>query len=217
MAVVNSTLSGNITDGPIAIGGGLFSDGSTVLIEGSAVTGNSATRSGGGISVDGVGSSGEGFTVRNSIIARNTGNYTAPDLVILRVETNDLAVSFSLIGDSAGTSLIEAQTPDASGNLIGSSAGGGIIDPLFGPLADNGGPTLTHALLPGSPALNAGNPTAAAGQGSVPEFDQRGVGFGRVNGGRIDMGSFELQEEPLSCDFDGDLDCDIDEVDNLFA
>ena len=31
------------------------------------------------------------------------------------------------------------------------------------------------------------------------------------------MGSFELQEEPLSCDFDGDLDCDIDEVDNLFA
>jgi len=43
-------------------------------------------------------------------------------------------------------------------------AGGGIIDPLLGSLADNGGPTLTHALLAGSPAINAGDPAATRSQ-----------------------------------------------------
>src|SRR4029079_10316214 len=61
------------------------------------------------------------------------------------------------------------------------------------PLADNGGPTLTHALLPGSPAINAGDPAAAAGVDGVPMTDQRGAPFTRVYGGRIDIGAFELQ------------------------
>ena len=66
----------------------------------------------------------------------------------------------SLIGDNAGTLLVEAPLgfPDVDGNLIGSAAGSGIIDPLLGPLANNGGPTQTHALLSGSPALDAGDP-----------------------------------------------------------
>ena len=67
------------------------------------------------------------------------------------------------------------------------------LDPKLGPLVDNGGPTVTHALLAGSPALNMGNPAAVAGVGTVPQFDQRGAPFGRVFGGRIDIGAFEQQ------------------------
>src|SRR4029077_16101668 len=73
---------------------------------------------------------------------------------------------------------------DGSGFLIG--PGDQInTDPLLGPLQDNGGPTLTHLLLPGSPAINAGNP----GFTPPPFFDQRGPGFDRVVNGRVDIGS----------------------------
>jgi hypothetical protein len=54
-------------------------------------------------------------------------------------------------------------------------------------LQDNGGPTFTRALLPGSPAINAGDNTDA------PPFDQRGPGFPRIVGSTIDIGAFELQ------------------------
>ncbi len=64
------------------------------------------------------------------------------------------------------------------------------IDPMLGPLQDNGGPTFTHELLPGSPAINAGDPNFVP----PPDYDQRGPGFDRVKGGRIDVGSFEVQE-----------------------
>ena len=62
-------------------------------------------------------------------------------------------------------------------------------EPLLGPLQDNGGPTLTHALLPGSPAIDAGDPNFTP----PPFYDQRGPGFPRVVNGRIDVGSFEVQ------------------------
>ena len=62
-------------------------------------------------------------------------------------------------------------------------------NPLLGPLQDNGGPTLTHALLPGSPAIDRGNPNFTP----PPNYDQRGPGFPRVVNGRIDIGSFEVQ------------------------
>src|SRR5204862_989162 len=77
---------------------------------------------------------------------------------------------------------------DGSGNLNG--PGDQInTDPLLGPLQNKGGPTLTHALLPGSPAIDAGNPNF-----TPPPFDdQRGPGFDRVVNGRIDKGSFEVQ------------------------
>ena len=84
---------------------------------------------------------------------------------------------------------------DVGPDTISTSVCGGatVADPLLGPLADNGGPTLTHALLPGSPAINAGDPGAA----SLPEFDQRGPGFPRVAAGRIDIGAFELPSSML--------------------
>jgi hypothetical protein len=67
------------------------------------------------------------------------------------------------------------------------------IEPMLGPLQDNGGPTLTHALLPGSPAIDAGDPNFA----TTLLYDQRGPGFNRVMNGRIDIGSFEVQSTPL--------------------
>jgi hypothetical protein len=60
---------------------------------------------------------------------------------------------------------------------------------MLGPLQDNGGLTPTHELLPGSPAIDAGNSNFTP----PPFFDQRGPGFDRVVNGRIDKGSFEVQ------------------------
>ena len=64
-------------------------------------------------------------------------------------------------------------------------------DPKLGALANNGGPTQTFALLTGSPAINAGDPNFDATQTPT---DQRGQGFARVGGGRIDIGAFEVQK-----------------------
>src|SRR5262249_43579291 len=68
-------------------------------------------------------------------------------------------------------------------NLAGSQASP--LDAKLGPLASNGGPTFTHALLAGSPAIDKGaNPAALAN-------DQRGPGFPRVVGPAADIGAFE--------------------------
>ncbi len=92
-----------------------------------------------------------------------------------------------------------------------------MIDPKLAPLSDNGGPTLadgsrlqTHALLPGSPAIDAGNPSAVAGVGGVPEFDERGfarvVDGDDVGGSRIDIGAVEQRTLHLLVDTLADED-----------
>ncbi len=98
-------------------------------------------------------------------------------------------------------------SPDVNNNLIGGPVHGA-IDPKVGPLVYNGGPVfldgsrmLTHALRPGSPAINAGDPAAVAGVGGVPLVDQRGAPWTRVAGGRIDIGAFESQANPLPGDY----------------
>ena len=67
-------------------------------------------------------------------------------------------------------------------------------NPLLGPLQDNGGPTFPHALLPGSPAIDVGNPNFRS-----PPYDQRGCPFDRVFNGRIDISSFETQPPHRPC------------------
>jgi hypothetical protein len=100
----------------------------------------------------------------------------------------------------------DSGTITSLGHNLSSDDGGGFLtatgdqtntDPMLGPLQDNGGPTFTCALLPGSPAINAGDPNFTP----PPEFDQRGPGFPRVAYGRIDIGAFEVQTLP---DSDGD-------------
>ena len=118
--------------------------------------------------------------------------------------------TFSLVG-SSGQSGLTASPPestDANGNLIGAGSGAA-INPLLGPLADNGGATWTHALLAGSPAINAGDASAVAGVGDVPSNDQRGAPFVRVFGGRIDIGAVEQQ------DFAAPLDLVVDTLSDV--
>lgn len=113
----------------------------------------------------------------------------------------------SFVSDNSGIDLPEAPIgqPDENGNIIGGSLNG-VIDPLLTPLGQFGGPTMTHALLPGSPALDFVDPT-----GDESEFDQRGSPFARVAGERSDAGAFESQVSAIDFDDDGSLGCsDID-------
>ncbi|TWT95374.1 hypothetical protein Pla108_35220 [Botrimarina colliarenosi] len=137
---------------------------------------------GGGIYVR-YGYSGANFTLMNSIVAGNAADGAAPDL---RPHSNNLlSANYSLIGDTtSGFTATQLQAiTSGAGNLQN-------IDPLLGPLADNGGPTQTHALLPGSPAFNAGDPAIVV---NGAEYDQRGAGYERVAVGRIDIGAYEAQ------------------------
>jgi excisionase family DNA binding protein len=118
----------------------------------------------------------------------------------LRIFSGTANVTHSILESVNGT------LATSTFNLIGGNA-------MLGPLADNGGPTLTRALLPGSSAIDAGDPAAMAGMGDVPLFDQRGMSYTRVAGGRIDIGAFELQSAVLPGDFD--LDGDVDGRDFL--
>lgn len=90
---------------------------------------------------------------------------------------------------SLGYSLIQS----VNGNCMISGTLTGVLtntNPLLGPLANVGGSTPVHTLLPGSPAINAGNPGASDGIGShCMPTDQRGVT--RPIGGRCDIGAFE--------------------------
>ena len=70
----------------------------------------------------------------------------------------------------------------------------GVSDPMLGLLANNGGVTKTHALLEGSPAIDAGPDPISVFEGN--EFDQRGFGFARIMFGVADAGAFEMQDLP---------------------
>ncbi|MCA9053964.1 MAG: hypothetical protein KDA75_09015, partial [Planctomycetaceae bacterium] len=186
--VLNSTLSGNHVDGTSGSGGAIASPsllGKTVIV-GSTITGNEAT-TGGGIGMFAL-NLGKSLTIRNCIVAGNIADqhadFTAPGGLL-----STLDVTNSLIGDNDGTTLSATLNGvfDSLGNLVGSTTGDGVIDPHLAPLADNGGPTLTHALLPGSLALDSGNNTSSNDAGMV--HDQRGAPFLRVYGAGVDMGS----------------------------
>ena len=73
------------------------------------------------------------------------------------------------------------------------------IDPKLGPLQNNGGPTQTMALLPGSPAIDAGNPSGCTdGLGHLLTTDQRGYPYRRPDSEEktgCDMGAFEKQSD----------------------
>jgi hypothetical protein len=117
--------------------------------------------------------------LHNTLIAGNFRGATARDDVYGSLDPGG---DYNLIGDGTGMSGL---SNGVNGNLVGSADSP--IEPLLGPLADNGGPTLTHALLPGSPAIDAGNNAYATA------WDQRGPGYPRIVNGTIDIGAFEVQ------------------------
>ncbi len=192
MTIVNSTISGNVAR---SSGGGIYNEGlfvgnpgfldaepvPTVNLNHSTVTGNTANarqseiESGGGIfNEPGVEFTSLAGTVRtmNTILAGNTAE-----------EADDRALVVSNCGGqtpvSEGDNLESADTCalNAAGDLKNTNA-------LLSLLADNGGPTKTHELLVGSPAID----TAAGGQ-SCPATDQRGTT--RPQGAGCDTGAYE--------------------------
>jgi hypothetical protein len=191
--VSNSTLAGNQ-------GGGIdASDGSVTVVSNSTLVGNTAI-SGGGISV-----SGGSVTVSNSTPAGKQGGGISVYAIPPPVRNSTVTLRNTLV---ARNTLTDGVTPsDVSGgldttnswnNLIGTGGGGGLIDgvqgnrvgvsdPGLAPLGDYGGPTQTMALLPGSPAINAGSNTFVA----ASDTDQRGLP--RIAGGTVDIGAFESQ------------------------
>ena len=160
--VVNSTLTGNLAGS----GGALYNDGKLSLID-DTVAGNAATNEGGANNLDGTGPT----TLQNTIVD-NGPAATGP---------NCLGTSFV----SAGGNL-EDTSPSQCGLTQPSDLVG--VDPLLGPLADNGGPTDTMALLPGSPAI--GHIPAANCQSTV---DQRGLPRPGVGKPACDIGAYEAQ------------------------
>jgi hypothetical protein len=184
LTVTNSTIVGNTAIGPPTLGGdggGIMNDaGPLTLVQGrwvriptvvtitnSTITGNTAD-TGGGVSGGRI-NNGNTLNMRNTILAGNTdSNGYATDL------TGNLTNSgCNLIGNSMGGHGFAAT------DLLN-------INPRLVPLQNNGGPTQTMALLPGSPAINAGDPNF-----SGLFYDQRGPGFARIVNGIIDIGAYE--------------------------
>jgi len=120
-------------------------------------------------------------TINNSIIANNSAGTGGPDIGMYS-GTPTFNITNSLILSTAGMSGTGIPTNGVNGNIIG-------IDPQLAPLANNGGPTQTHALALTSPALNTGSNALAAGLTT----DQRGAPGARIVGGTVDMGAFEWQ------------------------
>jgi len=169
--IINSTVSGNSA----RFGGGIENSndlgGADVRIINSTIARNSARSEGGGVrNEDSEVDSDQSNSVFliNSIVALNTAP-SAPDVA-------DGAGRFNLIGNGTGSGI-----SSSDGNQLGTSSSS--INPKIGPLVNNGGPTRTHALLAGSPAIDA------ASTPDCPATDQRGVA--RPRGSRCDIGSYE--------------------------
>ena len=187
-----STVSGNSVQGNGARGGAVFSGYGTVTVSQSTLTLNSSTQNAGG----GIFSNSGSISIRNSIVAGNTDNGSAPDVQRSLDVGDTLSIASSLIGRNNGTDLATTGmiNPDANGNWIGGNTVPAAVDPMLVALADNGGSTMTHALLENSPAFNAGSSLLAVDilDNDVPlTTDQRGAGFSRIQFGRPDMGAFE--------------------------
>src|SRR5882757_6001972 len=183
-------------------GGGIVNSGSgtaaTLTITNSTISDNSATANdGGGILNGAAGSALASVIVSNSTLSDNSA--TANGGGIYNQGNAQFQVGSTVLNaGSSGENIFNGGQATSLGYNLSSDDGAGILigtgdqintDPLLGPLQDNGGPTFTHALLPGSPAIDAGDPSFAP----PPSFDQRGPGFDRVSGSRIDIGSFEVQ------------------------
>ncbi|GBO54735.1 hypothetical protein APA_2786 [Pseudanabaena sp. lw0831] len=200
--ITNSTVSGNTS---VTIGGGIYGAG-TVTLTNTTVSGNQSNIDGGGVwgnsggvitnstitnntadadnngTGDGGGifSNGGIFTIANSIIAGNFDRgLQAPDLGSTVAGVGFTNGGNNLIGANDGFAAIFANS-----SLIGTIATP--VNPQLAPLANYGGTILTHALLPNSPALDAGN-NANAPVGN----DQRGAT--RIIGSAVDIGAVESQ------------------------
>lgn len=168
LALVNSTLSGNHATHS---GGGLAAINELVALYNVTLVANTAGNSGGGAFVPPAAS----LTGRDSILAGNTDAGAAPDCW-----GTFISQGYNLVQNTTGCTV----AGDPTGNQLG-------VDPLLGPLQNNGGPTLTHNLLTGSPAIDAGDPAGCVDDlGALLNYDQRG--YPRPTGLHCEPGAVEF-------------------------
>lgn len=170
---VTSTNDTFVSNSAVNAGGGISNYAAMMLTNDTVV--NNSANDGGGIwnaNNKGRGSSGPApLTVSNTLVVGNTspGLPDLPGTVINR--------GGNLIGLPANYTLGQVVAVDSNGKPL---------------LASNGGPTQTIALVPGSPAINAGsNALAVDANGNALTTDQRGVGYARIVGGIVDIGAYE--------------------------
>ena len=202
LTITNSTISDNsatANDGGGILNGAAGSVASiaSVIVSNSTLSGNSATGNGGAAANVADVPDLARLTITNSTISDNSA--TANGGGIYNQGNAQFQIGSTVLNaGSSGENIFNGGQATSLGYNLSSDDGAGILigtgdqintDPMLGPLQDNGGPTFTHALLPGSPAIDAGDPSFAP----PPAFDQRGPGFPRVSGSVIDIGSFEVQ------------------------
>jgi hypothetical protein len=189
VTIKNSTFDSNSAT---FFGGAIFDNAGTVLLIDSTFTANNAQEGGG---IDNYG----GLSLINCTVADNSAQDDGGGI------NNDVSGTMTLantiIADNSavvvGPDYHGTVTSDSGNNLIGDDAGSSgftqpsdllNVNPLLAALKDNGGPTQTMGLMPGSPAIDAGN-TSLLPPGDVA--DQRG--FSRTANGSVDIGAFEVQ------------------------
>jgi hypothetical protein len=190
LTITNSTLSGNMA----AFGGGIFIEG-TLTIANSTVSDNMASEGGGTYNSGnntltitnstfsgnaGPATGGAVFNIGAVAISDSTvsGNSSGLAGGVFNIGTLQIGNTILNAGDSGANIANNGGTVTSHGYNLSSDDGGGFLtgpgdqintDPLLGPLQDNGGPTFTHALLPGSPAIGVGVKVAVGvGVGVVP-------------------------------------------------
>jgi hypothetical protein len=213
LAINSSTFIGNEAEN----GGGIWNYSewadATLTISASTFSANRAGNVGGGVMNQG--GNGARLTINASTFGANHGD---PAGAILN--EGSLEIGSTILDDTSGwggTIDNDVGTVTSAGYNLSSDDGGGCLtnatdimnaDPKLGPLQDNGGPTWTHALLPGSPAIDRGRRDAIPALALTT--DQRGLtrpvdspGFANAAGGDgSDIGAFELQ----GSEFDSDAD-----------
>jgi CSLREA domain-containing protein len=189
LTVRDSTLYDNGASANDSSSGGAIynTDSGTLTVSNSTLSRNRARCGGGGIYNAGT------LTVSNStlsdnyaVICEGGGGVSNSGLNSTATLKNTIVANSSLGGNCAGTIANGGHNLD-SGTSCGFATENNSLsstDPLLGALADNGGPTMTYALLEGSPAIDKGNSFGATA-------DQRGVS--RPQGAASDIGSFEVE------------------------
>jgi len=207
MTLSNSTIRGNIVF--FSGGGGIFNDfNGNLILSNSTVSGNTASGFGGaGINNRGTATLLNVTITGNAALAEGGGIYN-DELIFPRALTlKNTIIADNGGGDCAGPTPVVSEGHNLSSDATCGFSGPGDLqnmDPVLGPLADNGGPTQTHALLPGSPAIDAGD------NRGCPETDQRGFSRpfdGDVDGQALcDIGAYELHHCLGDVNSDGVVD-----------
>ncbi len=182
MTTTNSTFAGNSSN----LGGGVY-NGNTLTVTNSTFAANSAGATGGGIFNFSV------LTIKNSTFSGNSAAAFSGGGIR---NVGDLSFSNTIIANSTGGDCLNSNTVSTSTNNLvedGSCSPALSGDPNLGPLADNGGPTQTMALLYPSTALNAGNDATCA---AAPVNNTSQNGVTRPQGTHCDIGAYEVDLTP---------------------